>query len=949
MRKFAVSAVLSAAMFTVLAPGARADTGVIDGTPLKIYADGVGRLQIVDKDLAAPPTEVGEFFPSGPSPAHAGLEIVEGASYFPLGSATLISGPTLTPGTPTTLTSTYKVGSDLEVKETIAYTDASRNVDLTYDIKNTSAAPVTFHAAELADLTTGGDDAGSSFLGTRHGVAIVGGWTPAGALVGLEQQTPWDRHEAGTYYQVFNHFAQGGLTGLTDPRYLDDGVGAEWSVPNLDAGATKTLKVSWRVGADEVVNTTADTADDGCTTAAGGCTLREALNHSGSGDIVTLPAGDYQLAQGHVAADHNLTVLGGNARSTAIHGAVNDITMSVGTGATLDMRATTITGGDAGDGNGGGINAGAGTTVQLKDSAVTGNHAWDGGGIYSTGKLELSRSLVSGNHVDHAGGGVALAGGSAAFDDSTFSGNGATQNGGAVYSTVDANLTNVTVFGNTAGLGGGVYEETAGQHITATNTIVAHNVGGSCRGAVDGVQLDYGVTDDVECTAAGGTGNQTVANAKLGPLTNNDGETDTYRPQPDSPAIDKGNPAAGSCPSLDQRALPRPTGVACDVGAVEANQSPGIIGVFTHVINDGGGHATAFDFVTHVLHNNVDATNPIEGDERGQFFELPGGVYRVAASPVAGYTLSYGGDCAANGAVTLTEGQEQDCTITANDTSQPQPHATLKVVTTVVNDDGGSKGPSDFSVRVRHGGADVAGSPKPGSAAGTTYTVAAGTYTVSAAAPAGYSAAIGGACAASGSITLAAGASKTCTVTGNDPVPPPVVHKSVNAAPAEGTVRIKEPGSNTFIELKKGASVPLGSVLDTRKGRVTLVAAANGSGGTATADFYDGLFKVGQTKGKKPITTLTLVETLSCKGANKAATIARKKKRRRRLWGDGHGRFRTNGSHSAATVVGTKWMVEDTCTTTTTKVARGRVKVRDFVKKKTVFVKAGHKYVARAR
>jgi hypothetical protein len=162
-------------------------------------------------------------------------------------------------------------------------------------------------------------------------------------------------------------------------------------------------------------------------------------------------------------------------------------------------------------------------------------------------------------------------------------------------------------------------------------------------------------------------------------------------------------------------------------------------------------------------------------------------------------------------------------------------------------------------------------------------------------------------------------------------------------------VKIKEPGSGTFIELKKGAQVPLGSVLDTRKGRVTLVAAANGSGGTATADFYEGIFKVSQTKGKKPITEVTLVEKLSCKGAGKAAFSARKRKRRRHLWGDGHGSFRTRGRNSAATVLGTKWMVEDTCTTTVTKVARGKVKVRDFVKKKTVFVKAGHKYVARAR
>ncbi|HEY6696561.1 MAG TPA: hypothetical protein VI006_27155, partial [Solirubrobacteraceae bacterium] len=61
------------------------------------------------------------------------------------------------------------------------------------------------------------------------------------------------------------------------------------------------------------------------------------------------------------------------------------------------------------------------------------------------------------------------------------------------------------------------------------------------------------------------------------------------------------------------------------------------------------------------------------------------------------------------------------------------------------------------------------------------------------------------------------------------------------------------------------------------------------------------------------------------------------------------GRFQTKGKHSAATVVGTKWLVEDRCTSTLTRVARGKVKVRDFEKNKTVFVRKGHRYIARAQ
>jgi hypothetical protein len=175
-------------------------------------------------------------------------------------------------------------------------------------------------------------------------------------------------------------------------------------------------------------------------------------------------------------------------------------------------------------------------------------------------------------------------------------------------------------------------------------------------------------------------------------------------------------------------------------------------------------------------------------------------------------------------------------------------------------------------------------------------------------------------------------------------LPDPVPHKNVNALPKSGTVKVKLPGSSKFVLLDEDAQIPLGTTVDVRKGRVTIVAAA---GGGQTADFYAGIFKLSQTKGAKPTTVLTLVEKLSC--SNKKASAAAKKTRKRRLWGNGKGRFRTKGKRSAATVVGTWWLVEDRCDRTITRVKRGKVRVRDFLRHKTVIVKAGHKYVARAR
>jgi hypothetical protein len=113
------------------------------------------------------------------------------------------------------------------------------------------------------------------------------------------------------------------------------------------------------------------------------------------------------------------------------------------------------------------------------------------------------------------------------------------------------------------------------------------------------------------------------------------------------------------------------------------------------------------------------------------------------------------------------------------------------------------------------------------------------------------------------------------------------------------------------------------------------------------AKFYDGIFKLSQSSG---ITTLTLTEKLTgCPKAKKRASAAAKKPKTRKLWGDGKGKFRTRGQYSAATVRGTKWLVQDTCTTTLTRVAQGVVAVEDFAKKKTVLVKQPKRYTARPK
>jgi hypothetical protein len=214
---------------------------------------------------------------------------------------------------------------------------------------------------------------------------------------------------------------------------------------------------------------------------------------------------------------------------------------------------------------------------------------------------------------------------------------------------------------------------------------------------------------------------------------------------------------------------------------------------------------------------------------------------------------------------------------------------------------------------------------------------------------------------------------QTAVVTWTPP-PPPVPGKSVVVKVVSGQVFIKYPPgyvpratgpAKGFVPFVGSANIPVGSQLDTRKGRVALTSAADtGARKVQTADFYQGIFQVKQavpkTTRKKP-TALTTdlvmkgqIARSQCaplKGAS--AAQARKKKKGPKavlgkLWGSGKGKFRTKGKYSAATVRGTIWLVEDRCEGTFTKVVRGTVQVRDVRRKRTVTIKAGHTYLARA-
>jgi hypothetical protein len=171
------------------------------------------------------------------------------------------------------------------------------------------------------------------------------------------------------------------------------------------------------------------------------------------------------------------------------------------------------------------------------------------------------------------------------------------------------------------------------------------------------------------------------------------------------------------------------------------------------------------------------------------------------------------------------------------------------------------------------------------------------------------------------------------------PSPTPVPGKTVVAEPVKGTVLVKAPGSKGYVAIDAARGIPLGSTVDTTHGTVRITAKAG-----QTADFYDGIFKVTQTK---TTTDLTLTQPLAACGSK--ARAAAKKPKTRKLWGNGSGSFRTRGQYSSATVRGTTWLVQDSCAGTLTRVTKGVVSVRDQVRRRTILLKAGKHYLARPR
>ena len=178
----------------------------------------------------------------------------------------------------------------------------------------------------------------------------------------------------------------------------------------------------------------------------------------------------------------------------------------------------------------------------------------------------------------------------------------------------------------------------------------------------------------------------------------------------------------------------------------------------------------------------------------------------------------------------------------------------------------------------------------------------------------------------------------------------PVLGRTVNVQTVSGRVFVSQ--GRRFVPVTGERQLPVGSILDTRRGVVRLTSAANTRGALQSGDFSSAVFAVLQSRRLRGLTDLNLAggsfRGCSARAGSKAAAARLSGRVIRRLHGTARGRFRTRGRYSAATVRGTIWDTIDRCDGTLTRVKRGVVVVRDLRRRRNITVRAGKSYLARA-
>ena len=224
---------------------------------------------------------------------------------------------------------------------------------------------------------------------------------------------------------------------------------------------------------------------------------------------------------------------------------------------------------------GGAIYNGSSGQLTVLESAITNNRAGDkGAGIFNSGAITVTRSLISSNEATSgSGSGMYTEGATARVINSTITGNSSIPTGAGIYADGPLNINNSTLFGNFSKSGATELGINTGAVVIVKNSIIANPDNELDTVDCEGVISTYThlIISDVALGACevgdGVNGSRIGVDPQLKGLAYNGGFTQNLEPDEESPAIDAGD--NGSCEAGDQRGASRPGGTTCDIGAVE--------------------------------------------------------------------------------------------------------------------------------------------------------------------------------------------------------------------------------------------------------------------------------------------------------------------------------------------------------------------------------------------
>ncbi|MEZ5427001.1 MAG: choice-of-anchor Q domain-containing protein [Pyrinomonadaceae bacterium] len=265
-------------------------------------------------------------------------------------------------------------------------------------------------------------------------------------------------------------------------------------------------------------------------------------------------------------------------------------------GLNVAISGMTITGGNAGSGNGGGINSKSNLT--LTGVHVTGNTAADGGGIsLDSSDGVFTNCTFSGNSATNlSGGGIFYSGDNGRtlrITGSTITGNQSNLFGGGIDQLAQLvsnslEITNSTIVNNSAQFSGGISiyanQPNSSTKTISRNNIISNNIPNNLfdengDGIVNFITKGFNLSNNFNNFFTPLATDRNNANAALAPLALNGGTTPTHALLGGSQALDAGNASGflkdqrGSTRTVDLSGI---TNVSdgTDIGAFEAQTAP---------------------------------------------------------------------------------------------------------------------------------------------------------------------------------------------------------------------------------------------------------------------------------------------------------------------------------------------------------------------------------------